>query len=449
MKSASRRILIIVQNLPVPFDRRVWLEATTLTRNGYTVSVICPKAKGFNKSYEVLEGIRIYRYGLPIDAKGALGYVIEFLYGWLATSFLSLKVALSGPGFDVIQACNPPDTYWLLALAWRLCGKKFVFDHHDLSPEMYGAKFEKSGGSVYNALLWLEQRSFRAADIVITTNESHKRIAQERGGKAEGDVYVVRSGPDLSRFRAFPKDPAYARGKTHLLVYLGEMCKQDGVDHLVRAVKFLRDECGRKDFFCLFVGGGPHQPAIEQYAREAGIMDVAAFTGRVSDEELCRILSSATLGIDPDPKNPWSDKSTMNKVIEYMYFGLPVVAYDLHETRVSAGAAGVYAAPNQEAELAKTISSLLDRPEARQRMGNVARKRVQDSLAWDHSVPVLLAAYQRLFKGNAVGRGKEGRRSVTSAVQELDRLPSQAESGQPLLPANERQAAPRAAASND
>lgn len=402
MKSASRRILIIVQNLPVPFDRRVWLEATTLARNGYTVSVICPKAKGFNKSHEILEGIHIYRYGLPIDAQGALGYVIEFLYCWLATALLSLKVAFSGPGFDVIQACNPPDTFWALALLWRPFGKKFVFDHHDLSPEMYGAKFEKTGGFVYNALLWLERRSFRAADLVITTNESHKQIAQDRGGKQAADVYVVRSGPDLSRFRAYPKDPSYARGKRHLLVYLGEMCKQDGVDHLVRAVKHLRDACGRNDFFCLFVGGGPHQPAIEQYAREADIMDVAAFTGRVSDEELCRILSSATLGIDPDPKNPWSDKSTMNKVIEYMYFGLPVVAYDLHETRVSAGAAGVYAAPNQEAELATAISSLLDQQEMRDRMGDFARKRVHGSLAWDHSVPVLLAAYERAFSGRAL-----------------------------------------------
>ncbi|MFZ1988496.1 MAG: glycosyltransferase family 4 protein [Alphaproteobacteria bacterium] len=399
MKSVSRRILIIVQNLPVPFDRRVWLEATTLTKNGYSVSVICPKAKGFNKSHEVLEGIHIYRYGLPIDAQGALGYLVEFLYCWLATAFLSLKIAFSGPGFDVIQACNPPDTYWLLALLWRPFGKKFVFDHHDLSPEMYGAKFEKSGGFIYNALLWLERRSFRAADLVITTNESHKRIAQDRGGKRAGEVYVVRSGPDLSRFRVYPKDPGYARGRPHLLVYLGEMCKQDGVDHLVRAVKHLRDECGRRDFFCLFVGGGPHQPAIEQYASEQGIMDVAAFTGRVSDEELCRILSSATLGIDPDPKNSWSDKSTMNKVIEYMYFGLPVVAYDLHETRVSAGAAGVYAAPNQEVELAKAVSLLLDRQEAREWMGDVGRKRVRDSLAWDHSVPVLLAAYDRMFGG--------------------------------------------------
>ena len=426
MKSRARRVLIIVQNLPVPFDRRVWLEATTLTRNGYKVSVICPKAKGFNKSREVLEGIHIFRYGLPIDAHGTLGYAVEFLYCWVASALLSLRVALFGPGFDVIQACNPPDTYWLLALLWRMFGKKFVFDHHDLSPEMYGAKFERSGGFVYKALLWLERRSFRAADLVITTNESHKLIAQERGGKQAADVYVVRSGPDLSRFRVYPKNPSYARGKAHLLVYLGEMCKQDGVDHLVRAVKHLRDVCQRDDFFCLFVGGGPHQPAIEQYAREAGIMEVAAFTGRVSDEELCRILSSATLGVDPDPKNPWSDKSTMNKVIEYMYFGLPVVAYDLHETRVSAGAAGVYALPNREEELAKTVSLLLDQPDSRERMGEAARKRVYDSLAWDHSVPVLLAAYEHVFAGASQRLVAEPARAAAARVLRAanDEVPS-------------------------
>ena len=401
MRSALRRVLIIVQNLPVPFDRRVWLEATTLARNGYSVSVICPKAKGFNASQEVLEDVHIYRYGLPIDAHGALGYLMEFVYCWLATAILSLKIAFAGPGFDVIQACNPPDTYWLLGWLWRPLGKKFVFDHHDLSPEMYGVKFDRNGGLLYKALLWLERRSFRAADVVMTTNESHKRIAQERGGKRAEDVYVVRSGPDLSRFRIYPNDPKYARGKSHLLVYLGEMCKQDGVDNMVRAIKHLRDDLGRKDFFCLFVGGGPHQPAIERYAQAQGVMDIAAFTGRVSDNELCRILSSATLGIDPDPKNPWSDKSTMNKVIEYMYFGLPVVAYDLHETRVSAGSAGAYALPNEESELAKAICSLLDQAETRKRMGEVAKARVRDSLAWDHSIPVLLAAYEHVFKGSA------------------------------------------------
>jgi glycosyltransferase involved in cell wall biosynthesis len=396
-RTKQRRVLIIVENLPVPFDRRVWLEATTLARHGYVVSVICPKAKGLNASYERLEDIDIYRYPVPVDAGGALGFIVEFAWCFLASAWLSLKIALFGRGFDVIHACNPPDTFWLLGLFWRPFGRRFIFDHHDLCPEMYAAKFDRTGGFFYQGLLWLERRAFRTARVVITTNESHKKIAVERGGKAPDDVYVVRSGPDLKRFMRHPADPAYRRGKAHLLVYLGEICKQDGVDHLVRAVKALRDDLGRSDFFCLFVGGGPHQPAIKAYAEEQGILDVADFTGRVSDDELCRILSSATIGVDPDPKNPWSDKSTMNKVVEYMYFGLPVVSYDLHETRVSAGDAAIYADANSEIALARALDALLDDPAQQALMAERGEARVRTALAWDHSVAPLLAAYDRAF----------------------------------------------------
>jgi glycosyltransferase involved in cell wall biosynthesis len=403
-----RRVLIIVENLPVPFDRRVWLEATTLARNGYSVSVICPKAKGWTAGYERLEDIDIYRYPIPLDAGGALGFIVEFAWCFLASAWLSLRIQLFGRGFDVLHACNPPDSFWLLGRFWSLFGGRFLFDHHDLCPEMYAAKFDRADGPFYRGLLWLERQAFRAARVVVTTNESHKRIAVERGGKRPDDVFVVRSGPDLKRFKHYPADPAYRRDKTHLLVYLGEICKQDGVDHLVRTVKLLRDELGRTDFFCLFVGGGPHQPVIKRYAEEEGILDVAAFTGRVSDEELCRILSSATIGVDPDPKNPWSDKSTMNKVVEYMYFGLPVAAYDLHETRVSAAEAGAYAEANSEIALARAIDALLDDAPRRAAMAEAGRRRVADTLAWDHSVAPLLAAYDQAF------RRREGRGASTA-----------------------------------
>ena len=324
-----RRILIVVENLPVPFDRRVWLEATTLARHGAAVTVICPKAKGFTKRHEMLEDVAIYRYPLPFDPSGALGFAAEFVWCFVATALLSLWVALFGRGFDVLHACNPPDTFWLLGRFWQLLGRRFVFDHHDLCPEMFAAKFGRESGWLARGLRWLERQSLRAADVVITTNESHKRVAIHRGGKRPGDVFVVRSGPDLDRFTTYPADPSYRAGKPHLLVYLGEICKQDGVDYMVRAVKLLAGRRG--DFQVVFIGGGPHQPAIKAYAAEQGISDFVHFTGRVSDDELCRILSSATLGIDPDPKTPWSDQSTMNKVIEYMFFGLPVVAFDLHE----------------------------------------------------------------------------------------------------------------------
>ena len=395
MSPRPRRVLIVVENLPVPFDRRVWLEATTLAKHGDRVTVICPKAKNFKKTHEVIEDVEIFRYSLPLEASGPLGFALEFAWCFVATALISLYVAVAGRGFDVLHTCNPPDTFWLLGRFWKLFGKRYIFDHHDLSAEMFAVKFGRQSGMLYRCLLWLERQSMLAADVVITTNESHKAIALSRGGKRAEDVIVVRSGPDLNRLAVYPPDPAYRAGKQHLLVYLGEICKQDGVDYMVRAVKLLAEQHGRQDFRVLFVGGGPHQPAIKAYAEEQGIMSYTAFTGRVSDEELCRILSSATLGIDPDPKNPWSDKSTMNKVIEYMHFGLPVVAFDLHETRVSAAGAGLYAAANSEADLAAAIANLLDAPDRMAEMAAEGKRRVRDVLAWNHSVPPLLAAYNR------------------------------------------------------
>jgi glycosyltransferase involved in cell wall biosynthesis len=394
----ARRVLIIVQNLPVPFDRRVWLEATSLTGAGYEVSVICPKAKGFNRGFERLEGVDIYRYGLPIDAKGALGFIAEFLWCFLRTWMKSLRVAIQGRGFDVIHACNPPETYWLLAWFWRPFGKRFLFDHHDLSPEMYTAKFDRNDGAMYRGLLFLERTTFRTADRVITTNESHKRIAIERGRMSPEQVHIVRSGPDLARFRRYPADLAWRKGKRHLVVYLGEICKQDGVDYMLRALKDLRER-GRDDIQAVFVGGGPHQPEIKAYAGTLGLSDMTTFTGRVSDEELCRILSSADLGIDPDPKNDWSDKSTMNKIMEYMYFGLPIVAFDLRETRFSAQDAALYAPANSEAAMAALIAQLLDDEPRRRLMADFGQRRLRDNLAWEHSVPELLGAYDALFAG--------------------------------------------------
>jgi glycosyltransferase involved in cell wall biosynthesis len=406
MASASRRrrVLIIVQNLPVPFDRRVWLEATTLAGAGYLVSVICPKAKGYASPFESLEDVHIYRYGLPVDAQGAAGFVIEFLWCFLRTTMKTLRVAVYGRGFDVLHICNPPETYWPLARFCKLFGRRFLFDHHDLSPEMYQAKFGASGGPALAGLRWLERQTFRAADLVVTTNESHQRVAVERGGVLPRDVYMVRSGPDLVRLHVYAPDPAWRHGRRHLLVYLGEICKQDGVDHLVRVMKVLRDDFGRDDVHCVFVGGGPHQPAVKAHAEQIGVAGLCTFTGRVSDEQLCRILSSADVGVDPDPKNDWSDRSTMNKIMEYMFFGLPVVGYELTENQVSAGEAGLFARPNQEGELARRIAELLDDPTRRQRMSQAGRERVCRVLAWEHSAPVLLSAYDRLWPADEGGQ---------------------------------------------
>jgi len=408
----GRRVLIIVQNLPVPFDRRVWLEATSLTEAGYSVSVICPKAKGYNTSFETLEGVDIYRYDLPIDAQGALGFVMEFAWCFIRSFMKSVRIAISGRGFDIIHACNPPETFWLLGWFWRIFGKRFLFDHHDLSPEMYAAKFEREGGLMYRGLLFLERMTFKTADVVITTNESHKKIAQDRGGMAADDVYVVRSGPDVSRFKVYDPDPSWKNGKPFAIVYLGEMCKQDGVDHLVRAVKILRDDLGRDDVHAVFVGGGPEQPLLKEYADEQGVGDICTFTGRVSDEDLCRILSSADVAVDPDPKTDWSDKSTMNKIMEYMFFGLPIVSYDLTEHRVSAQDAAIYAESNSEAALAEEVAKLLDDPETRKRMSEYGSNRVREKLVWQHSVPPLLTAYDAIFGRFKTPRGSQDRLQV-------------------------------------
>jgi glycosyltransferase involved in cell wall biosynthesis len=403
-----RRVLIIVQNLPVPFDRRVWLEATSLTGAGYDVSVICPKAKGYNASFETLEGVDIYRYRLPIEARGAFGFVVEFAWCFLCSFAKSVRVALAGRGFDVIHACNPPETFWLLGRFWRLFGKRFLFDHHDLSPEMYAAKFERESGPMYKGLLLLERLTFKTADVVVTTNESHKQIALGRGGLAPADVFIVRSGPDVDRFKVYPADTTWKKGKPFLLAYLGEMCKQDGVDHLVRAVRILREVLKRDDVQAIFVGGGPEQPVIKAYADQEGVGDICTFTGRIGDDELCRILSSADLAIDPDPKTNWSDKSTMNKIMEYMFFGLPIVCYDLTEHRVSAQDAALYVQANSEWALAHGINALLDDPLRRACMSKYGAKRVREKLVWQHSVPPMLAAYDAIFaRAHPVSEAKD------------------------------------------
>ncbi len=353
-----------------------------------------PEGEGLQCRPRVARGVEIFRYPLPFDAASKPGFAAEFLWCFLLTSLLSLRVAFFGRGFDILHACNPPETYWLLGSFWRLFGKAFLFDHHDLSPEMYRAKFG-GGGRILEVLLWLEKQTFRQADVVVTTNQSHKDVAIARGGKRPEDIYVVRSGPQLSRFEIYPPDPAWRQGKSRLLVYLGEICKQDGVDHLIRALKLLMERHGFQDFHCVLIGGGPHQPVIQHYAEEIGVASHCTFTGRIPDEALCRILSSADIAVDPDPKNDWTDKSTMNKIVEYMFFGLPIVCYDLREARVSADEAARYVEANNEDALARGILELSADAAAQARMRSFGMHRVRQVLAWDYSVPPLLAAYEK------------------------------------------------------
>jgi glycosyltransferase involved in cell wall biosynthesis len=390
---ARFRVLYILQNLPVPFDRRAWLQATTLAANGYDVSMICPKGRGFTRSHERLEGVDIHRYPLPIEGHGKLGFIVEFVWCFCATFLLSLRVGLFGRGFDILHICNPPETYWPMAWFWRAFGKVFIFDHRDLSPELAEAKWGRRDGAIVRGLLFLERMTFRAANLVIACNESYKEIAIERGGKRPDDIFVVRSGPQVSRFRLYPPDPARRRGKPHLIVYLGEMSEQDGVEYLVRAVKELRDEMGRDDFCCTLIGGGPHQPSVAAFAAAEGVGDLCHFAGIVSDDELFQILSSADVAVDPLPKNDFSDRSTMNKILEYMFFGLPIVAFDLKEARVSAEQAGLFVAANDVHAMAGGIAALLDDPVRRREMGEFGRARLCGAVAFDYQIPHLLACY--------------------------------------------------------
>jgi glycosyltransferase involved in cell wall biosynthesis len=399
----QRRILIIVQNLPVPFDRRVWLECQALTGAGYRVAVVCPKGKD-DPAYQVIDGVEIYKYRPYAPGGSKLSFVAEYAYSFLATAWHTLKArvkgGVTGGRFAVIQACNPPDIFWPIALAFRLERTKFVFDHHDLCPELFLSRFENPPAIPYKGLLWLERRTFRTAKHVISTNESYRQVAIERGGKSPGDVTVVRTGPNLDRLKRGPADEELKRGRKHLVAYIGVMGPQDGVDIAVRAAGIIVGEFGRDDIAFTLIGSGDSYDELVALRDELNLQGHVEFTGRAPDELVTKIMSTADAGLSPDPKNPLNDVSTMNKTMEYMAFELPVVAFDLHETRVSAQDAAVYATPNDVHEYAKALVALLDDDAARAQLGKLGRARVEDELAWSHQERAYLAVYQRLTAKN-------------------------------------------------
>lgn len=399
--AGKRRVLIIVENLPVPFDRRVWQEATTLRQAGYQVCVICPVGKGYEKRVETIDGIHIYRHSLP-EASGAFGYLLEYTTALFWQSVLAWRILFTR-GFDAIHACNPPDTIFLVGLMFRPFGKRFLFDHHDINPELYEAKFGRRD-FFYKLLLWLERMTFRAADVSIATNESYRRIAIERGGMDPGKVFVVRSGPDLRRLKIREPDPRLRKGQRYLVGYVGVMGQQEGIDLLLRAAQHIVRVLQRQDVHFGLVGGGTELGAMQAYAQELGIDDYVTFTGRVPDEELLAVLNTADVCVNPDVANEMNDKSTMNKIMEYMALGKPIVQFDLTEGRFSAEDASLYAAKNDEIDLAQKIVELLDDPERRRRMSEYGRSRVETELAWEYEVPKLLLAYDKLFNGTTERR---------------------------------------------
>jgi glycosyltransferase involved in cell wall biosynthesis len=401
--AARTRILIIVQNLPVPLDRRVWLECQALIAAGYGVSVICPKGPGDPRYHEV-DGVRIYKYAPPPPASGALGYLLEFVYCWIRTALLSLRV-LRRDGFSVIQACNPPDTYWALAKLYKLLGKKFVYDQHDLNPEVFRSRFGEPKGRLarvqFEFLLWLERRTYRTADHVISTNESYRRVAVERGNVPFERTTVVRSGPSTARMRPIDGVPDLRRSREHLLAYLGIMGPQDGVDLVLRVVDVLVHRWGREDVHAALLGFGDSYDELVSLARELDLDDYVTFTGRVGPKEIAQYLSTADIGISPDPLSPLNDVSTMNKTMEYMSFALPVVAFDLAETRISGGEAVEYLPAtsvvddNVVEQFAVAVAKLLDDPERRADMAVAGRRRAEAVLDWAPQ----RAAYVGVFDG--------------------------------------------------
>jgi len=399
MESAgkSRKILIIVENLPSPFDRRVWQEATTLKNHDYEVSIICPAGKGYEKKYEVLEGIHIYRHNLPLEGKGAIGYLLEYSLALFWEFLLAWRVLLTR-GFDVIHACNPPDNIFLIGGFFKLIfGKKFIFDHHDINPELYEAKFGRKD-FFYKVMLAWERWTFRVADVSIATNESYKKIAIERGGMDPRKVFVVRSGPKLDRLKILPPVESLKQGRKYLVGYVGVMGTQEGIDYLLRSIRHIVKEMGREDIHFGLVGGGTSLEEMRAYAVQLGIAEYVTFTGRVPDKELLAMLNTADVCVNPDVANEMNDKSTMNKIMEYMALGKPIVQFDLTEGRFSAQKASLYAKKNDEVDLAEKIVELLDDPERRSEMGQFGRRRVLEELEWKYEVPKLLQAYKVLFE---------------------------------------------------
>jgi glycosyltransferase involved in cell wall biosynthesis len=399
-------VLVIVQNLPVPFDRRVWLECQALAAAGYGVAVICPKGDG-DPAYEELAGVHLHKYRAPPAGRGFVGFAFEFAYSFVATLLLSLRVFVRHR-FDVIQACNPPDTFWALALLYRPLGVKFVYDQHDLCPELYRSRFPDGSALVHRVLLGLEGATYRAAHHVIVTNGSYRTTARSRGHVPDPRLTVVRTGPDPEVLKRGPANVDHRRGHPHLAVYLGVMGPQDGVDTVVRAAAYLRDELHREDIAFTLIGAGDCSADLRRLAAELRLDgDLVHFTGRAPDELVAEILSTADVGLSPDPKNPLNDVSTMNKTMEYMAFGLPVVAFDLVETRVSAADAATYARPNDVAEFACSIARLIDDPATRAVMARRGRERVEKVLAWSIQRPAYVGVYDLVTsRGHVAGNGQ-------------------------------------------
>lgn len=394
--SENKRVLMMVENLPVPRDRRVWQEAQALRAAGWEVSVICPATPATPAHHEVIDGIHIWRHPLPAEGEGLWGYAREYSAALFWEFVLAWRVWRQR-GFDVIHACNPPETMFLVGAVFKLAlGTRFVFDHHDLSPELYVAKFGKKG-LAHRLLLWLERMTYRTADVAIATNDSFRQVAIIRGGMDPERVFVVRSGPDVRRLKTVAPDPALRQGADHLIAYVGVMNSQDGVEYVLQAMRVLVVEQGR-NVRAVLMGDGPMLGQLKHMAVALGIADHVTFTGWADDDVLIPMLNAADVCVSPDPANEFNHSCTMNKILEYMAMAKPVVLFDLTEGRRSAGDAALYAKDDDAADMAAKIATLLDDAELRHRLGAIGRSRMDRELSWEHQVPHLLAAYAALAR---------------------------------------------------
>ena len=400
----GKHILIIVENLPLPFDRRVWQEANTLKENGAEVSVICPKMKGYTKSYECLNGIHIYRHPLPLEARGALGYIREYFAALFWEFVLSWKIFFR-KRFHVIQGCNPPDLIFLVAWCFKLFGVKYVFDHHDINPELYIAKYNKKG-MFYKFLLWAERLTFMTANYSIATNESYREIAIRRGKMPPEKVTVVRSGPKLDRLKITPGNEKYKKGRKYLVGYVGVIGEQEGLDLLLESAKKITDK--RNDVQFAIVGGGTDLESLKKLCTQMGLDSFVDFYGRVDDETLVDVLNTADICVNPDKPTVMNNLSTMNKIMEYMALKKPIVQYDLKEGRVSAAGASLYAKNGDTADFADKIEWLLDNEEERKAMGELGYQRIINELSWNHEKDKLINFYKTVLKTRELPE-KEGK----------------------------------------
>ena len=394
MNGDNRKILIIVENLPVPFDTRVWQEATTLVENGYIVSVICPKGKGYTEEEEILDGVHIFRHNLPKEGNGAVGYLKEYISALREEIRLAKKI-YKEIGFDVIHGCNPPDDIYMIAKKFKKYGVKYVFDHHDICPELFEAKFGHKRGLLYFTQIWLERQTYKNCFFAFVTNESYKKIAIKRGKMSPDRVIVLRSGPKLERMRIIPPIESIKRGYKYMVGYVGVIGQQEGIEYLLESAKYIKEH--DNNVFWGIVGGGPHLEALKKKAYDMGLDDCVEFTGRASDRQMLEYLNTADVCVNSDKYNSMNDKSTMNKILEYMALAKPIVQFDLTEGRYSAQEASLYAKNNDAIDMAQKIIELLNNFEKRKQMGEYGRNRVVNELSWEHTSKALLEGYEKIF----------------------------------------------------